>query len=217
MRGRRIALVIAVVVAGVVPLVEAGPAAAGGAHWGTGTFDLQFAVSGTLPGFPCTDCTVGFSGSGAGAGHATSPDGRYNAAFTLPSASVSGEANYTEPGVPFCPTIGSAAGWVSVSGDALGVVHRASTPDVPGTVLSVWLGAQFVYQRTGSSAALVVPYGTAVIMFSFPDTGTGYFISSVLGAGAGAFEANPVTTASGCLTAGPLPFTLAGGAGLTLT
>jgi hypothetical protein len=185
----------------------------------TAAFNVQFTVSGTLPEFPCSGCGAGISGTGTGEGkgHASSSDGVYDATFVMSQGWASGHADYTEPRHPVCPGLGSAAGTVVLSGGAVGTVHRTSTPTAVGTVNDAVFTLEYSYQRIGATSAIVINGGTARIYVSFPDTGPDYFIANVVGAGPGAFIADPLLVEQRCQSPGPLPFTVLGDVALTLT
>lgn len=186
----------------------------------TAAFNVEFSVSGTLPVFPCpTGCNVAFAGWGTGTGnaHAEAAGVEYEAAFTVPNGAVNGMANYTEPAFPFCPAVGSASGTVSLTGSAVGVIHRTSTPTIVGTVTAVSFTLDYTYQRVGAASVIVVTAGTATLSFAFSDTGPDYFVSDVVGTGPGAFEVDPALAADRCQNPGSLPFTVIGDTPLTLT
>ena len=179
----------------------------------TAAFDVQFAVEGTLPRFPCVgSCAATFTGSGTGHGHARASDlsSEYNAVFSVPNGFASGHAAYNEPNLPFCPGIGSASGTVNLGGPSTGVVYRTGTPTSVGTVTGVEFVLEYVYDRAGPGAAVVILGGTAKIHFTFPDTGSDYFVSNVSGAGPGLFEVNPVEAVERCQAPGPLKFAVVG-------
>lgn len=186
----------------------------------TAVFNVEFSASGTLPSFPCpAGCNATFTGTGSGAGTARAEAAgvEYNAAFAVPAGSVGGTANYTEPGAPLCPAIGSAAGTVSLNGSAVGVIHRTSTPAVVGIVTGISFTLDYTYVRVGPLSVVVVTGGTAHLSFWFPDTGSDYFVSSVTGAGPGVFEVDPVEAVNRCLSPGSLGFTVVGDTTLALT
>ncbi len=186
----------------------------------TAGMDVAFVASGTLPGFPCpAGCAASFTGTGSGAGTAEAQSGSvdYTATFAAPSGAVTGTATYTEPGPPFCPAVGSAVGNVTLVAPATGSVLRSTTPSELGTITGVTFQLQFTYQRATAGTAITVTGGTATIAFSFPDTGSDYFVSSVSGAGLGGFDVDPRVGVADCQNAGSLPFTIAGDAALALT
>lgn len=218
MRARYAAVVVALV--SLTGLLPASPASAVGAT------NVEFSISGTLPTFPCpAGCSTGFSGSGTGAGRASAMVGGtvYDATFTMLSAYVGGYASYTEPGVPFCPALGSATnptdGTVTLNGNSAwgttGVVYRTSTPTLVGTVTNVTVNFTYTYLRVGATPAIVITGGWVDISYFFPGTGSGMFTSSILtGAGSGVFLVDPVQAASRCLAPGPLAFTIIGDAAI---
>lgn len=186
----------------------------------TAAFNVGFVVTGTLPRFPCVGaCSTTFVGPGSGHGHAHAEDSTstYDATFSVSNGFVDGSAAYNEPSIPFCPGIGYASGTVNLSGSAVGVIHRTSTPASVGDVTDVEFTLHFVYDRAGPGAAITILGGTAKIHFTFPDTGPDYFVSNVGGAGPGAFEVNPVDAVQRCQTPGPLDFMVVGDVALHLT
>jgi hypothetical protein len=186
----------------------------------TAAFNVAFDVSGTLPAFPCgSGCSTGFVGTGHGSGSAEAEDvsGEYAGAFAMTGATVAGSAVYAEPGAPVCPGVGSATGTVTLSGPATGALWRTGTPNSVGTITAATFTLVFSYERVGATTAITVTGGSAVVHFTFPDTGADYFVAAVQGAGAGAFAVNPLQVHDDCASAGPLDFTVAGNAALTLT
>jgi len=183
--------------------------------------NVEFSVSGTLPKFPCpTGCSATFSGSGTGAGEteAVVGDNTYLATYTIEAAQVTGTANYTEPGTPFCPLVGSAAspstGSVTLSfGVTNGIVSRTGTPTFTGTVTGVSVTLSYTYERAGATAVLTITGGSMTVGYYFPDTGAGTFTQALEdGAGGGLFNVDPVQAASLCQNPGPLSFSLDGDA-----
>lgn len=184
----------------------------------TTAFDVEFAVDGTLPAFPCAGgCNANLTGAGSGTGKAQATSGLvgYDATFALPSGSVTGSAYYTEPDGPLCPAFGFAAGTVSLTGGATGTVTRTSTPTVVGAVTAVTFSLDFSYQRVASGTEIQVTGGTAVVSFAFPDTGASYFVAAVSGRGLGAFVVDPATAVDLCDSPGPLAFRAVGDVALS--
>lgn len=176
--------------------------------------NVEFSVSGTLPQFPCIECSVDFSGTGTGAGHAQAIQNgtHYDATFTVLSGGVWGSVSYAEPGLPFCPAFGSAAGSVTLSGGAEGVVRSSATP-IPGFVDDVTFTLYFSYVRAGALATIIVTWGSLVVHFNIPGVGRGLFVNTIVGgAGSGVFETNAVDAVSGCFSPRPLAFTVVGDA-----
>lgn len=186
----------------------------------TAAFDVGFAVSGSLPAFPCpTGCTAGFAGSGTGAGHAVSDVGgvQYSATLAVPNGVVSGSATYTEPGQPLCPAVGSATGTVTLAGTATGTVSRTSAPTAVGTVIGATFTLAYTYQRVGPTSVVTITGGTAIVHFTFPGTGAGRFVSNVEGGGPGVFEVDLLQAVDRCQAPRSLAFTFAGDVALSLT
>ena len=187
----------------------------------TAGMDVQFQATGTLPTFPCPagGCSTTFSGTGSGAGtaHADGGSTEYQATFALPSGSVSGTAAYTEPAEPLCPTIGAAAGTVTLTGSATGVVVKTTSPTTTGSVTSVTFTLNYTYERFGPATAVTITGGTARINFTIPGAGSDYFVSEVTGRGAGAFRVAPEQAISKCFSPGSLPFSVIGDVALVLT
>lgn len=198
-------LVVATVLLACLPVEPASAVGAG---------NVEFSVSGTLPQFPCINCSVGFSGTGTGAGNIQAlQDGvNYDATFTVLNGGVWGAVNYAEPGLPFCPTLGSAAGTVTLSGGAQGVVHSSASPH-PGFIENVTFTLYFSYTRVGALATITVTWGWVVVHFNIPGVSTTLFANVIMaGAGTGVFETQPVDAVSGCFSPRSLPFTVVGNA-----
>lgn len=176
--------------------------------------DIAFTVSGTLPTFPCNfSCTTPFAGMGNGTGAVTGSDGTdsYRAAFAVVSAALDGSADYDEPGLPYCPSIGSAAGTAHLAGLATGVVNRSSTPAVNGVVTGIDATLNFTFERVGAVAVIAVLGGSMTVSYAFSDTGAGSFTTGVVaGGGPAAFTANPVDMALDCLAPGSMGYTVIG-------
>lgn len=199
-------------------LLPVDPAAATGA----GAANVEFTVSGVLPTFPCErQCSTSFAGTGSGGGHATVLNGStvYDATFTVLNGNVSGGATYTEPGIPFCPALGSASaptvGQVTMtegSGVATGVVYRSSSPSLFGTVTDVTFALSFNYIRVGATPVITITGGHVLVHYFFPDTGAGSFVSPVVvGVGTGAFVVLDQGVVLNCLLgAGRVSYTVAG-------
>lgn len=180
---------------------------------GTAAADVAFSIEGTLPTFPCPDgCAVSFSGSGTvlGTVGAVTSSVTYEATFAAVDAAVDGSAIYTEPGPPFCPANGFAAGSVTLSGGALGVVRRSTTPEATGKVTGLTVDADYSYQRAGAVAVIEITGGTVTVFYSFPDSGPGSVTTDVVGAGPGSLLVDGQDALDRCETPGPLPFQLVG-------
>jgi hypothetical protein len=210
----RLAVCLAALVSGSVPTTPATAAGAG---------DVEFSIGGTLWKFPCANCRTDFSGTGTGAGQAGALIGTvaYNATFSILAGTVQGTADYSEPGVPLCPAVGSASNpaitKVTLTGGATGIVHRSSTPSYTGTVTNVSVTLNFTYQRVGTAVAITISGGTVTVSYFYPGTGTGSFSNAIVaGAGAGVFQVDPLVAAARCTNPGPLNFTLTGNAGIAL-
>lgn len=182
-----------------------------------GATNVEFNVSGDL-WFPCTGCGAGFGGSGTGAGRAGALIGGsvYDATFTIVGGSVTGFADYTEPGIPFCPVVGSAnspaGSFVTLTGGATGVIARSELAPV-GTVSNVTFTFSYTYVRVGATPAIAITGGWLTVDYFIPGTGWGSFTNTIVaGAGGGVFVVDPVQAASRCLTPGPLPFSIIGDA-----
>lgn len=186
----------------------------------TGVSNVQFKVGGTLPTFPCeAGCPTNFAGSGTGGGSVTFDLGgvTYNATYTILAGDVTGSADYTEPGFPFCPLVGAAAspttGSVTLQGGATGTVFRTS-PLIPGgTVFGASTTLDFSYQRVGTTAAIQIIGGSTTINFFVPGVGTKSITKSLLaGGGTGVFEVDPAAAAARCQSPGSIDFDITGDA-----
>lgn len=187
---------------------------------GGGVGNVEFEVSGELPEFPCPDgCLTTFEGIGDGAGNLpVMIDGvPHNATFTIVRGTVTGSADYVEPGFPFCPLVGSASspttGSVTLSGGATGLIFRTD-PLLPiGTVFAATTTLGFTYTRVGATPAIEITGGSTTVDFYIPGSGPGSFTQELAaGAGGGVFEVDPVDAALLCQNPGPLEFTVAGDA-----
>jgi hypothetical protein len=184
----------------------------------TGVGELDFAVDGDLGTFPCPGgCYTPFSGTGTGSGQAeaTIAGNTYEAVFTILAGTVTGSANYAEPGFPFCPLIGSATnpstGTVTLSGGSTGVIYRSSSPTFTGTVTGVSVTLGYTYQRVAAAAAIVLTGGSVTVNYFFPGSGSGSFTDPIVaGGGGGVFQVDPVEAEALCTNPGTLHFTLDG-------
>jgi hypothetical protein len=196
---------------GVIPAQSAGA---------TGADNVEFRVSGTLPTFPCeAGCQATFGGTGTGAGsvmfNLNGVD--YNASYTILAGDVTGSADYSEPGFPFCPLVGSAAspttGSVTLSGGATGTVYGISPVISGGSVYGASTTLSFSYVRVGATPVIQITGGSTTIDFFIPGVGTKSVTKSlVAGAGTGAFELDPAAAAARCQNPGPLAFDITGDA-----
>ena len=137
-------------------------AAPAGAAQSSGAADLSFEVSGTLPSFPCpAGCAATLNGSADGAAAINTDDGTTSrtAIFEFQSAGASASVSYAEPGSVFCPAVGSAAGTMSISGGAAGIVAGGGVYPVTGVEWEL----NYTYERVGSAAAIVVSGGTVTV------------------------------------------------------
>lgn len=185
-----------------------------------GVGNVEFEVSGQLEEFPCPEgCLTTFDGTGDGAGNVPAMiDGvAHNATFTIVRGTVTGSAEYSEPGFPFCPVVGSAAspttGSVTLSGGATGVVFRTD-PLLPiGTVFAATTTLDFTYTRVGATPAIEITGGSTTVEYFIPGSGPDSFTQElVAGAGGGVFEVDPVDAVLLCQNPGPLDFTVVGDA-----
>lgn len=216
---RRASFIEAIVLVGLAfGLVSIEPVAA------TGVGNIEFNVGGTLPLFPCDEgCQTTFSGSGTGAGNLTfEVDGvTHNATFTIVGGTVSGSAEYSEPGGPFCPAFGFAAspttGSVTLSGGATGIIFRTNPLLPGGTVFDVSTTLGFSYTRVGVTPVIEITGGSVTVRYFIPGSGTGSVTESIVtGEGSGVFVVDPVQAASRCQNPGELAFSIIGDAVLAL-
>lgn len=202
--------------------LAAGPAAA---HGGEG---LNFSVSGQLPQFPCPEgCEASFSGSGRGGGSvATRIGGDPSVAtFDLHGGTINGLADYSEPGFPFCPLMGSAVspstGSVEWTAKSAGVVVRENTFAPLGRVTNVSITLDFSYQRFGATALIEITGGSMTVEYVFAAPShqfsgvglnfSGSFTEAIeAGAGGGAFRVDPLQAVSNCQSPGELDFEIKG-------
>lgn len=217
MRGKISLTVALVALSGLV--ISVAPAAGTSVPNG-GAGNVQFDVEGTLHEFPCPDgCTTSFSGNGSGVGNVPAViDGEpYNATFTILDGAVEGTANYTEPGFPFCPFVGTATspttGSVTLSGGATGIIFRTDPLIPSGTVHTVTTTLGFSYQRVGVTPAIRITGGEITLEYFIPGTGSGSFTRDIAaGAGGGVFDVDEDEAVSRCLDPGELDFVIHGDA-----
>ncbi|MDQ3757110.1 MAG: hypothetical protein M3394_04605 [Actinomycetota bacterium] len=181
---------------------------------------LGIKVAGFLPTFPCGgSCRTEFSGVMTHPGTATvttgwdripgvtsypDPTQGWLVTFSMSSATVTGTADYVEPGTPVCPGKGSASGYVQVSAPASGVVTSASNPTVVGQVDAVYPGASFTYDRVGATAAIVA--GGFLRIYFHTVSWSGYKDVLIDGYGDGEFVFDPQQAAGDCLAPGRLDY-----------
>jgi len=173
-----------------------------------GGLALLVSASGTLPLYPCpANCSSAFAGTAtpAGVAHVVTTDRVYDASFTLTSATVSGVADYVEPGAPLCPAAGSAVGEVVIEASAVGVATRSGKPSTVGTVEGAMIRMAYSYQRVGVGLSLVAQ-GTAWVRLRFPDEGLRSISAPVTAAGSGVFTAELSDVMARCAAPGPLHY-----------
>lgn len=197
-----------------------------------GVEDLRFSVSGQLPKFPCPEgCEATFSGTGAGRGNlGTRIDGDPSVAtFAFDEDTLSGVVDYSEPGFPFCPLVGSAGspttGSVELTGRVTGIILRNNARLPLGRVTSVSITLDFSYQRVGATPLIEITGGSMTVgywfpapLYEFPKVGLnshGSFTEVIeAGAGGGVFRVDPVQAVSNCQSPGELDFEIEGLAGI---
>ena len=226
----RMAFAVVAVLASSIP--STGPAKA------TGTGNVEFSVRGTIPTFPCeVNCpTLTFKGTGNGDGKASAQVNGYlyDATFTLFNAAVEGSASYNEPGLPFCPLIGSASNpvdpstqkkvqvWLgSGTGSIITGIVRSTRWPIGGTISDMTVLFEFAYDRVGVTAAVRILSGLVTVHYEFAGFESGSFTEHFIpvvpgqvaaGVGTGIFKVDPASAAFRCLPngAGPLDFDLIG-------
>lgn len=214
----RLAACITLIV-GLAPIMGASRAEASVAVYGaTGVLDLAYIMEGTLPTFPCDDCSTTFSGDAQGAGHlhAYANDEVWDVSLAADTllGNQTGSVDYQEPGGPYCPAIGQASGTITLTdSSAKGTVTRTGAPTDVGSVYAVTLTVGFTYQRVGVSVVITVTSASIRADFASPKiTGSVTAASTgLVGAGSGVFVVqDPQLVASRCASPGPLPFSLVG-------
>lgn len=218
MRTRLVAVFVGMLALGAPLVVQSLPSAHASGPAAT-SGNLEFMVRGDLSPFPGTLQSTSFNGTGSGGGTINgvgSDGGVYHADVTVLAMNVYGDAQYNEPIWPVCPVIGSAVpltGSVTMNsqpGSISGVIYRAGD-FLLGSVTSISTTFTFQYNRVGLNATLVILSGSLTVNYAIPGHGTGFITSSYVGAGTGAFQADPVQAEQDCRAGnGDLPYTLTG-------
>lgn len=213
----RRAVVVAVV--GLAPLLGADPASAATAVTGaSGGLELQYLIEGTLPVFPCLECSATFDAGAKGVGWMRAD--AFNQLWDVNieamnlSANHSGQVVYQEAGTPYCPALGQAAGSITLTDpSAEGTVVRSGAPGDVGELDTVAVTVSFTYQRVGATVVIALTSAVLRVDFHSPTlTGSVTAASNgMAGAATGVFVVtDPVSVANRCQDPGPLPFLLAG-------
>ncbi|HVF74771.1 MAG TPA: hypothetical protein VM938_06955 [Acidimicrobiales bacterium] len=224
MRKRVLRLAVVVAVLGVVPLVGADPASASVAVTGaSGGLELQYVMEGTLPVFPCLNCSATFGGGAKGAGWMQAD--AFNQLWdvkieALNMSGNSGRVVYQESGTPYCPTLGQAAGTITMTDPyAVGTVYRSGMPNEVGDLDAVTVSIAFTYQRVGAAVVIAVTSASIRADFHAPTLAGSVTAATtgLAGAATGVFVVtDPVMVANRCHEPGPLPFLLAGTASVEI-
>lgn len=177
-----------------------------------GTLTVEFHANGENLTLPTTNGRTHFWGTATGVGQltGTSTKGRLTTAeFTHLAMPFSGWLDYSQPGEPLCPLLGSAGtgdkGHITVGSNPLpgttGITYSSGHGNT-GVITGVTYSFDVTYQRVGPAASLLfgAPFGTAyaTVYFTTPGWGDDWFTVPASAVGQAAFVTDYAQATRNC-------------------